>query len=347
MGPLGLYVHLPFCRARCPYCDFAISLETGFERYVEALQKEIRSRSGGKAATIHFGGGTPSFLPPAMLGDILKTLRESFESAPDAEIAIEANPSDWRSFSAYEGLGINRLSVGAQSFHEDELKWLGRDHTPDDIRKARFPNLSLDLIYGLPGQTLEKWNRNLEEALALNPQHLSVYALTLTGAKMLEGPPIPPDEIQAEMALASTEHLEKAGLKQYEISNFAQPGFESRHNLGYWTFLPYLGFGMGAHSFLAPRRFSNVAQLGPYCERILAGKSAVGMEETLTEEQAALEKVFIGLRLAQGVELDSVPAEEAAHLEAEGLAERSGGRLRLTPRGRVVCDEVTGRLVPA
>ena len=357
--PRSLYLHLPFCAARCPYCDFAISTAKPSEGYADALRSEIRDwgkrldRPG--LSTLHLGGGTPSRMPLPLLTAILDEVRASFRISRDAEVAIECNPSDAGAFAAFPALGINRLSLGAQSFDDRELGWLGRDHDAGRIllsaaaaREAGIRNLSLDLIYGLPGQDLNGWKRTMACALALRPEHLSVYALTLTGAKRLPGPPCPGEEVQAAMAMAAIRTLEKAGLKQYEISNFAKPGFESRHNLAYWTFQPYLGLGVSAHSYLPPRRFANVAQTPEYVARIRDGKGAQGFEEVLDAQKQALERLFLGLRLTAGLEPAWLPAEAGEEVEAlkkEKLLVRRRGRWALTPKGRIVADAVTARLV--
>ena len=354
----SLYLHIPFCAARCPFCDFAISTEAVSDGFASALKTEVR-RWGEKLGrprldTVHLGGGTPSLPPAAWTGGILEGVRAHFELAPDAEIALECNPGDADAgkMAAWRGMGVNRLSIGAQSLDDRELGWLGRGHsvaqTLETVRLAReagFGNLSLDLMYGVPGQTVEGWIRTLEQALALAPEHLSVYGLTLTGGKKLAGPPLPSENDQAAMAAVAMDRLEAAGIVQYEISNFARPGFESRHNLAYWTLQPYLGLGPSAHSYLSPRRFANVASTGEYISRVLAGVEATGMEETLTAEQTALERLFLGLRLPQGVEEGSVSGPELDVLLAEGLLERRGGRLALTRRGRVLGDAVTARLM--
>jgi len=355
----SLYLHIPFCAARCPFCDFAISTESPSEDFAKALKTEIRTwgkrLERTRLDTIHLGGGTPSLPTAAWTGSILETVRDCFEVSPTAEIALECNPgdADTGKMAAWKALGITRLSIGAQSFDDRELCWLGRGHsvvqTLETVRLARtagFANLSLDLIYGVPGQTLAGWGRTLDQALALKAKHLSVYALTLEGGRHLSGPPLPPEGEQAEMAFLAMERLEGTGLRQYEISNFARDGFESRHNLAYWTFAPYLGLGPSAHSYLAPRRFSNVAQTPEYVSRILAGKETTGMEETLTPQQVALERLFLGLRLPQGIQESLVtPGPAMEELLAEGLVERHPGRLALTRRGRVLCDAVTRRLL--
>ncbi len=358
-SPRSLYLHIPFCAARCPYCDFAISTEKPSQGYAEALRAEIRGwgkRLGRPALeTLHLGGGTPSRMPLPLLNGILEEVRASFRLARDAEVAIECNPSDAEAFPAYPALGINRLSLGAQTFDDRELGWLGRDHDAAQVMKAvaaargaGIRNLSLDLIYGLPGQTLKGWKKTMSRALALGPEHLSVYALTLTGAKQLSGPPCPGEEAQAAMATAAIRTLERAGLRQYEISNFAKPGFESRHNLAYWTFKPYLGLGVSAHSYLAPKRFANVAQTPAYVARLQAGKSPQGFEELLDAGKQAMERLFLGLRLTEGLDPAWLPAEageEVAALKKEKLLVRKKGRWALTPKGRIVADAVTARLV--
>lgn len=361
-GPISLYLHIPFCAARCPFCDFAISLEEPSARFVEALTREIRAWGGKlgrpRLGTIHLGGGTPSRMPVEMMEKIFAALQEAFEVPPGIETALECNPgdADLAKFQAWKALGVNRLSVGAQSFHDQELAWIGRQHGVREIREtvalakqAGFGNVSLDLMYGLPGQMEESWAQTLGAALSLNPQHVSVYALTLTGGKKLQGPPPPSDDLQAGMAAHAIDRLEAAGIGQYEISNFARPGFESRHNLAYWTFQPYLGLGPSAHSYLPPRRFANVAQTPEYVERVLSGRDPMGFEEILTPQQEALERLFLGLRLPAGIGVGSLGAgaeSEIQALHAEGLVLWQEERLALTRRGKVLVDAVTERLTP-
>lgn len=356
---LSLYLHLPYCARRCPYCDFAISTDPPSAAYAQALRHEIaswgRKLHHPTLDTVHLGGGTPSRMPVEFLAGILGEVQEAFKVAPGAEIALEANPDDAALFQELPGLGVNRLSIGAQSFDDAELACLGRTHNAAQTerafhaaRRAGFRNLSLDLIYGLPGQDMASWTRTLEKSLVLDPEHLSVYALTLTGAKMLKGPACPDEAAQAALAREAMQRLERRGFVQYEISNFAKPGFESRHNLAYWTFKPYLGLGVGAHSYLPPRRFANVAQTPVYLARMAAGQDPQGMEEAPTAEQTAIERIFLGLRLAAGLDPVHLPAEAAGEVDlllSECLLERRKGRLALTPRGRLLVDAVTGRLV--
>ena len=359
MTALSLYLHIPFCAARCPFCDFAVVTEAPSARYVDALIREIRgwgARLGRpRLATLHLGGGTPSLLPLPMTGEILAVVREAFDVDPAAEVALECNPEDADAdrLASWRGMGVGRLSIGAQSFDSRELGWIGRGHGTKEIfetvalaRKVGFSNVSLDLMYGLPGQTEETWESTLREALSLGPEHVSVYAMTLTGGKKLQGPPPPSEKAQAVMAACAMDRLEAAGIRQYEISNFARPGFESRHNLAYWTFRPYLGLGVSAHSYLPPKRFANVVQASAYVDRVLAGADPKVFEEELTEEQVALERLFLGLRLSEGAELGLFKrAGEVRSLEEEGLVERKGGSLLLTRRGRVLADAVTERLM--
>ncbi len=344
---LSLYLHIPFCARRCPYCDFAIALDDRFRDYAEALVREIRGKGKGQpVATIHLGGGTPSRMPTDLLAGILAAVRESFEVSGDAEVALEMNPEDLGRAVAWRTMGVNRLSMGAQSLEDGELRLLGREHTAaqvaEAVREARaagFGNLSLDLMYGIPGQTRDAWERTLARALSLSPEHVSVYALEGTRGLGLAGLPL--EAAQAEMAMDAMSRLEAAGFRQYEISNFARPGFESRHNLAYWTGKPYLGLGMSAHSFLPPRRFANTSDLSEYLKR----EDPTAFEETLTPEQAVLERLFLGLRLAEGVDTGILKEGIGQDLEAEGLLAIEAGRVRLTPKGRVVADAVTGRLV--
>ena len=262
--PLGIYVHIPFCRQKCIYCDFYSlpNREEEMDAYCAALETRLLETdfSGCAADTVYFGGGTPSLLDPARLNAVLETVYRACKVVPEAEITLEANPDSAGDRNALRDLrsaGFNRISLGMQSASDAELASLGRVHTMEQVRRAvdaarwaGFDNLSLDLIYGLPGQTVETWRKNLEAAVSLLPEHLSCY-----GLKAEKGTPLyarrdllPCEEIQAEMYLETVKFLEVNGFLQYEISNFAKPGRESRHNLKYWTLGEYAGFGPGAHS---------------------------------------------------------------------------------------------------
>ncbi len=264
----GVYLHIPFCKSRCSYCDFATDVYRdpgAVERYVDALVTEISLFSGTvNADTVYFGGGTPSLLSPEQVERVLRAVRSKFTLAPDAEITMEMNPATVtpESLAAYRSLGVNRASFGVQTFDDRALKLLARGHDAADprntfsmLREAGFDNVSFDLIAGLPGQTLAQWRRNLDEAIALSPEHISLYLLEIhQGTPLAEQvrsgrQPTPDDELAAEMYELMLDQLAAAGYEQYEISNFSRPGFESRHNSKYWTIDAVLGFGVSAHSF--------------------------------------------------------------------------------------------------
>ncbi|HEV3470746.1 MAG TPA: radical SAM family heme chaperone HemW [Pyrinomonadaceae bacterium] len=374
MNTAGVYIHIPFCRARCSYCDFATGQYEGAlaERYVRAVAREVGdSRAAGEGAavdTVYFGGGTPSLLTPAQVELLLDAVRRRFRVGPRAEVTMEMNPGTVtpESLRAFRTAGVNRASFGAQTFDDAELKRLGRTHTADDTRRtlrdlrgAGFDNVSFDLIAGLPRQTLEAWSRNLAEALSLSPEHLSLYLL-----EVHEGTPLaeqirqgryetPDPDLAAEMYRLTVERTRDAGYEQYEISNFCRPGRESRHNLKYWTGAPFYGFGCSAHSFDGGGlRWSNERDARRYVELIEARGEAVVERTRLGAREASAEALFLGLRLlGRGVDLSEhlalyhrdVRAEHAEDLRRfgdAGLVELEGDVLRLTPRGALLSNEV-------
>ncbi len=370
MKPLGLYIHIPFCKAKCIYCDF-YSLpraEEQMDAYVAALRRDIAQRAEAAGSytvdTVYFGGGTPSYLGAERLEAILETAFAHYHVSADAEITTEANPDSAREEQPLRHLreaGFNRISLGMQSACDEELRRIGRVHTHKETisavkaaRAAGFDNLSLDLIYGLPEQTSARWEENLRAAIALAPEHLSCY-----GLKVEEGTPLyekrsamhlPDDDTQAEEYLAAVERLARAGYRQYEISNFARPGRESRHNLKYWTMQEYLGFGPGAHSDFGGRRFACARDLGAY----LAGKTLLSEAYCPPEREREEERVMLSLRTARGLDLSSLKEDTAqakAVLEEcarHGLARKEdGGRWRLTPQGFLVSNAVIVRLLEA
>ena len=369
MRPLGLYLHIPFCKAKCIYCDF-YSLphsEEKMDAYVAALQRDlIRWADEAKdhtVDTIYFGGGTPSYLGADRLCRILETVFAHYRVAENAEITTEANPDSAREVSALRQLreaGFDRISLGMQSASDEELRLIGRVHTHKEtveaVRAARaagFDNVSLDLIYGLPEQTAARWRENLQAAIALQPEHLSCY-----GLKIEEGTPldrkkdalrIPDDDEQAEEYLTTVELLEKAGYQQYEISNFARPGCESRHNLKYWTMQEYLGFGPGAHSDFGGRRFAYARDLSAY----IAGEEHLSESAYPAEAEREEERVMLALRTVQGLDLSALK-EDTANAEAvleecarHGLSKKENGRWRLTPQGFLVSNAVIVRVLEA
>jgi len=375
----SLYVHIPFCQRKCIYCDF-YSIETVslMESFLDALCTEIalsaETARGVVFDTLFFGGGTPSLLAPGQLSRVMEALHGAFTIDPGAEISLETNPGTVtpEKLSAFRSLGINRLSIGIQSFDEDELRFLGRIHNgPDavrcvgDARAAGFMNLSVDLIYSLPSQTRASWDATLSRALALGPDHLSAYSLIVEDdtplARMVASRIVSPNPLEAEASLY--EHtmavMERAGFEHYEVSNYAKPGFRSRHNSAYWSHEAYLGFGPSAHSFWrrspgsAPVRWGNAPALNRYCEALRRGELPVEMREEVSREQLCNERIFLGLR-SSGVDLRrlerefDLPADRIAlarALEGDGSAVLDGGTLRLTDRGYMLCDEIAARMM--
>jgi len=364
----GLYVHVPFCLTRCGYCDFNAYAGLGHlaERYVRALEREADLAAPGWAGervdSIFLGGGTPTTLSPAALGGLLGHLRGAFDVAPpaEAEVTTEANPDtvDEASLAALLAAGFTRLSMGVQSFDPTVLAALERVHGPASARRAYaaarragFANVNLDLIYGAHGETLDSWRRTLDETVALGPEHVSAYALTIEPAtplgRRVDGGvlPSPDPDLQAEMYEAGCLALSAAGYLHYEVSNWARPGFECRHNLGYWRRRPYLGLGAGAHSYRDGRRWWNIRPPAAYIEAVERGELPVGGDERLTPQEERLESVFLRLRTTDGLpaaEMDPLPA---ARLLDEGLIARTDGRLVLTERGMFLANDIALEVV--
>jgi oxygen-independent coproporphyrinogen-3 oxidase len=376
MTAAGLYVHIPFCSSRCSYCDFATGLYQSelADRYVRGLIQEIRSSryAGENVDTIYFGGGTPSLLAAAQLDHILASLHERFKVAADVEITLEINPGSGtpEKLRAFRSLGINRASFGAQTFDDAELAKLGRSHnsadalrTFADLRQAGFPNVSFDLIAGLPGQTLPVWQRNIKQALDLAPEHLSFYLLEVhSGTPLAEHirrgiQPQPDEDLAAVMYEWMLEQAAAAGYEHYEISNLCRPGFHSRHNVKYWTAAPYYGFGCSAHSYDGDtRRWSNHRDVSKYIEMVESGASPVVEEQQLTQTDVRAEAVFLGMRMMEGVDLRryresfgvDLRDEHADDLERfckAGLVELDGDLIRLTRTGALLSNEVFAAFV--
>ncbi|MGE5603844.1 MAG: radical SAM family heme chaperone HemW [Nitrososphaerales archaeon] len=378
-SPLALYLHIPFCAVRCHYCDFNTyaHLDALFEPYASALGEEVRragERQAFRVPTVFLGGGTPTVLPPRLLEQILRATKDAFRLDPDAEITSEANPgtTDAELFAAMRSMGVNRLSMGVQSFDDAELSWLGRMHSAaeaetayDAARRAGFDNINLDFMFGLPGQSLETWSRTLDRALALAPDHISLYSLTVEHGTPLHdavrrGVQAPPDEDKAaDFYLLASDRLAAAGYEQYEISNWSRPGLACRHNLVYWHHEPYLGFGPGAHSFDGRRRWWNVRPVPQYIQRMNAGSSPERDGESIDERLAMGEFMMLGLRLVAegvadarflsrfGVSLYTAFDEEIEGLVRRGLLERLPDRVRLTPTGQLLGNQVFAEFLPA
>jgi oxygen-independent coproporphyrinogen III oxidase len=373
---LGLYVHIPFCSAICHYCNFNRGLfDAGLKtRYVEALVSDLtRTDRGEPADTIYFGGGTPSLLEPAEVARVIAACRRAFTLAPDTDITLEANPETVTpaSLDGFRAAGVTRLSFGVQSFRDEELKRLGRLHDVarargafGEARAAGFDDISLDLMLWLPGQRLADWQESVEALVDLAPEHASLYLLELYPNAPLRdemargGWSQAPDDDAAEMYGWGIDRLERAGYAQYEISNVARPGRHSRHNLKYWTDGDWFGFGCGAHATVGGVRWKNVSATADYVTRIEHGLDAAVERRVLTPGERLEEALFMGLRLTAGVDLVEVGArygvdvwarygqDLALHLEA-GLAERVGSRLRLTPKGMLLANEVMSVFVQA
>ncbi|MBM2840449.1 MAG: Heme chaperone HemW [Bacteroidetes bacterium] len=378
----SLYLHIPFCEKKCLYCDFySIENFSPMEDFLKAMHREIDMyASYGRDVTfetIFLGGGTPSLLDPSQMESILSLLHSVFSIEEGAEITVETNPGTvtGEKLRAYRSLGVNRLSIGVQSFHNDELRFLSRIHDRDEAvrcvdmaRSAGFENLNIDLIFSLPGQTLARWEDNLTQAVALNTEHISAYSLIvedntplarLVNAKQVSPNPI---ETEADMYEFTMAFLESWGYEHYEVSNYAKPGFRSRHNYNYWNHQNYLGFGPSAHSFWkqpgAPhgRRWWNIANLSHYCERLLRNTLPLISEEFVRAKELMNERVFLGLR-SDGLDLNQFETDFGValsrnhgpaiqHLIDAEYAALEDSCLRLTPKGFLLCDEISQRLLP-
>ena len=369
--PLGIYVHIPFCRSKCQYCDFyslTCKDDKSIETYLRAVCAHIRETGaltpGYKVDTIYFGGGTPSFLGADALATILTTIRRSFDVDANSEITLEANPDSVSDqlLRRVRAEGFNRISLGVQNDDDEMLKKLGRPHdyaqvvsAVQRIRKAGFKNLSLDLMYGLPGQTLNQWRDTLERVITLNPDHISCYAL-----KVEEGTPfyqvkdmlnIADDDVQAEMYLSAVEILRGHSYRQYEISNFARKGLYSRHNMKYWSGGEYLGFGPSASSDFGGRRFVIIRDMQGYINGIKTGGSVLEEVDEVPLRERAGEYLMLRLRTITGINRNEyerkflLPFDDIeAALERSrslGYAVRSEeGRWRLTPKGYLISNDI-------
>ncbi len=385
-GAIALYVHIPFCLSKCNYCDFNTyeGIETLMPTFVDALSKEIaiwgQRLSRPNVSTVFFGGGTPSYLPEHSIQHLLETIRECTRLDENAEITLEANPDDLTSdkADAWADAGFNRISIGVQSFHDGILAALSRRHSAvaaskavKTARDAGFQNINIDLMYGLPKQSLGQWRHSLPHALDLHPEHISLYGLQIEPGTPLHRDvqvgklPTPSDDLAADMYEVAMDDLADAGYEHYEISNWAKPGFRSRHNSAYWLNLPYLGVGPGAHSSLNGRRFANTKSPRGYIHAIAnvdlnqvvqtsevdAGVFAVDFIEVTSPQTAISETMMLGMRLAEGISksefhsrfnasLDNVYRAEIEYLTDAGLIETQGERIALTRRGKLLANTV-------
>ena len=384
--PIAVYVHIPFCLSKCNYCDFNTyeGIESLMPSFVDALSSEIgiwgKLLDHPDVSTVFFGGGTPSYLPPASIALLTDRLRESTDVAPGAEITLEANPDDVNAEKADAWLdaGFNRISIGVQSFDDQILHALSRRHDADQAtlavataRSAGFENISIDLMFGLPNQSITAWDSSLKRAIELETDHLSLYGLQIEPGTPLHRDvnrgfvPTPDDDLAADMYEMAMDRLSEAGYEHYEISNWAKPGFRSRHNLAYWLNQPYLGVGPGAHSSMMGRRFANMKSPRRYISAIAsanssdgtavtpidAGEIAVDFVESTSFEMAMSETMMLGMRLSEGmakseferrfgISMVGVYGQEISKLVSTGLIEDDGDRIVLTRQGKLLGNNV-------
>ena len=385
----SLYVHYPFCIHRCPYCGFATAVErkNDSERYRSRLLEELRRRAeeppwqGGRVSSIYFGGGTPSLMPPEFCSSILQFVNSSIPEPthrltdpptnqnsairnPQSEITLEANPGtrDAANFSAFRQAGVNRLSIGAQSFHPSELRFLKRAHSVDDIgetvrmaREAGFNNVSLDLIYGVPGQTVDSFRNSVLRALDLGIDHLSTYTLSIEegtpfASDVKEGKmPAPNPDFAADQYAILIDMMRDAGFEHYELTNYAKPDKWSRHNFAYWQRTPYLGLGLGAHSFDGRRRFWNSRDSNVYCETLTRGEYPIEGWEDLDEKQEEEEGIYLSLRTRAGIAEETASnlfnTVNMASLLEGGFIRRENGRFHIAESHWLLLDEIVLRLL--
>ena len=374
---LGIYIHIPFCRSKCDYCDFysLAGREDRMDQYQKALLAHIKETApfakGYQVDTVYFGGGTPSWYGAKRLSELLAAVRRRFLVARDVEVTVEANPDsvDRKMLLLLRRAGVNRLSLGVQSACDRELAAIHRPHNfaqvraaVDAARGAKIKNLSLDLIYGLPGQDEASWRETLEKALALKPEHLSCYGLkveegTPLWTRVAQGESLPDDDAQADCYLWTVERLGQAGFRQYEISNFARSGFQSRHNLKYWMGKPYIGLGPGAHSDFGGRRYSFKRDLDAYIDGVLGGDAIVEESELIPKRERGGEYLMLRMRTARGIEeweyrreyyMNFEPIEQKlAEFEHQGWVARQDRRWHFTTKGFLLSNQLIGALLEA
>lgn len=366
---IGLYVHFPFCERKCPYCDF-YSVEKGDQlipKYLDAVVKEaelyadIFPHMKSNIQTVYFGGGTPSLLWPVQIETLLREFDKTFGFASEAEITIEVNPGTvtLQSLRGYRSAGINRISIGVQSFNANELRLLGRIHTADQAEnavflsaRAGFEDIGIDLIYGIPDQSITDWRKTLTKAVSLGLTHISTYALTwdvstALGRAIEAGElPRPDEDTVSEMFLLADNVLSDNGYEHYEVSNFARPGYHCSHNEGYWTGQSYLGLGPSAHSFVENQRFWNVSDVHQYINVLSQNRIPVDRREILSARQRELEGITLGLRRQEGIAVDGMQQDDRMEgLVKEGFAVLHEGRIVLTSKGLLLADEIALHLV--
>lgn len=372
---LGLYLHIPFCRSKCDYCDFysLAGKEDRMDEYQKALLRHVVESAvvahSDPVDSIYIGGGTPTWYGEKRLVELLRTVKRQFTTTKDVEVTIEANPDsvDEKMLRHLRRMGVNRISMGMQSCSDEELRAIHRPHTYQQVeeavaavRGAKIRNLNLDLIYGLPGQTMESWQETVEKALSLNPEHLSCYGLTVEegtplAQRVARGEQLPDEDMQATLYLWTVERLAQAGYEQYEISNFAKRGFQSRHNMKYWMGRPYMGLGAAAHSDFGGRRYSFVSNLDAYIQGMLHGDEVVEESEQITRRERGSEYLMLRLRTVHGIDeweyrreymMNFEPLEaKLSEFEQRGWAHRQGRRWKFTPEGFLLSNQLIGQLL--
>ena len=372
---LGLYLHIPFCRSKCDYCDFysLAGREDRMDEYQKALVRHVVESSAVArncpVDSIYIGGGTPTWYGEKRLLELLRTVKRHFCMAKDVEVTVEANPDsvDGKMLRHLRRAGVNRISMGMQSGSDEELRSVHRPHTYQQVedavaavRAAKIRNLNLDLIYGLPGQTEESWHETVEKALSLGPEHLSCYGLTIEegtplAQRVARGEQLPDEDQQAALYLWTVERLAQAGYEQYEISNFAKRGYQSRHNMKYWMGRPYMGLGVAAHSDFGGRRYSFVSDLDAYIQGMLSGDEVVDESEKITRRERGSEYLMLRLRTVHGIDeweyrreymmnFDPIEAK-LSEFEQKGWARRQGRRWQFTPEGFLLSNQLIGQLL--
>ncbi|MDO9566832.1 MAG: radical SAM family heme chaperone HemW [Candidatus Desulfaltia sp.] len=381
--PAGIYLHIPFCLRKCPYCGFYSISDLSLKKaFLKALMREMRILGNIPFVfdTIYIGGGTPSILTAEDIGEIVETARQFFRISADVEITMEVNPGavDQERFIGYKSVGVNRINIGAQSFQDTNLLFLGRIHSEKDInpavkwaRKAGFDNMGLDLIYGIPGQTRKSWLLDLQKAVDLRPEHLSCYMLTYEPGTPMDKDrqearfcPLP-DNLAGDMFESTIEFLSANNYVQYEISNFAlvqsdkkadKRDNRSRHNRKYWLSAPYIGLGPSAHSFVEPVRYWNTRSVTKYIKDVNGSRLSIDGKEVLSRKQQMIEAISLGLRMTDGIKTDAFDkkfdvsfkktfAETIAYLEEDGLIKLTENRCSLTRNGMLFADSITSMLI--
>ena len=372
---LGIYIHIPFCRSKCDYCDFysLAGKEQWMDSYLKALLFQIKEKAGAlrdyQVDTIYFGGGTPSYYGEGRLREILSVVRNHYSVSRTPEITVECNPDsvDKKSLLRLRRAGVNRISLGMQSGNPVQLSALNRPHDMNQVeaamtllREVKIDNVSLDLIYGLPGQSMESWQESLRQAMALAPEHISAYGLKVEEGtplfkRVLSGEEIADDDLQADMYLQMVDTLSKNGYRQYELSNFSKTARESRHNLKYWMGREYLGFGPGAHSDLAGARFSYQRDLEGFIAGVLHGENVLDEYEEISKAERAREYLMLRMRTQRGIEeweyrreftmnFDAIE-QKLLQFEGQGFVVQSGDRWHFTPQGFLLSNTLISQML--